>query len=180
MITMKKDQKTTPIYIGQTQHTPLGNLWVAASDTGLWALEYQVSRETFLKLVQHRGHADLTENPAITAPILQEVAEYLHGDRKHFTTPIDWTGMTPFQVEVRRIIMAVPYGHTATYGQVAARLARPAAARAVGRVNATNPIPLVIPCHRLVGADGGLRGYGGAGGIKTKQWLLDLERANSA
>ena len=177
---MEKVSTPTPIYVAQTPHTPLGNLWVAASDTGLWALEYQVSRDAFLELVRRRGNANVAENPDITAPILQELIEYLQGDRQHFTTPIDWTGMTPFQVEVRRTVMAVPYGHTNTYGKVAAKLGKPAAARAVGRVNATNPIPLVIPCHRLVGADGSLRGYGGAGGVKTKQWLLDLERANSA
>jgi len=177
MIIMKNP---SPIYIDQTPHTPLGNLWIAASDAGLWTLEYQVSRETFLKLVHRRRTVNVAQNPAITAPILQEIVEYLQGKRQHFTTPVDWTGMTPFQVDVRKTVMAVPYGRTATYGEVATSLGNSAAARAVGRVNATNPIPFVIPCHRLVGADGGLRGYGGAGGIKTKQWLLDLERANSA
>jgi O-6-methylguanine DNA methyltransferase len=171
--------KKNTISIGQTPHTPLGNIWVAASDAGLWALDYRVSRETFLKLVRRRGSVSVAENPSITAPLLQEIVEYLQGERQHFTTPIDWTGMTPFQVDVRKAVMAVPFGRTATYGEVAVGLGNPAAARAVGRVNATNPIPFVIPCHRLVGADGGLRGYGGAGGIKTKQWLLDLERANS-
>jgi methylated-DNA-[protein]-cysteine S-methyltransferase len=172
--------KPTPIYIAQTQHTPLGNVWVAASDTGLWALDYRVPRSALLELVHRRGNVNVAENPAITLPILQEIVEYLAGERQHFTTPIDWTGMTPFQVGVRKTVMAVPYGRTTTYGEVAASLGKPAAARAVGRVNATNPISFVIPCHRLVGADGGLRGYGGAGGVETKRWLLDLERANSA
>lgn len=177
---MKKDKKSNTIYIGQTKNTPLGNVWIGTSETGLWALDFRVSREIFLELVQRRGNTEIIDNPGITAPILQEISEYLKGTRTRFSTPIDWTGMTPFQIEVRKAVMAVPYGQTAAYGETAAQLGRPAAARAVGRANATNPIPLVIPCHRLVGADGGLRGYGGVGGIKTKQWLLDLERANSA
>jgi O-6-methylguanine DNA methyltransferase len=176
---MKKDKPNT-IYIGQTKDTPLGNVWIGIRKTGLWALDFRVPRKAFLELVQRRGNVEIIDNPGITAPLLQEVAEYLLGDRKHFSTPIDWTGMTTFQIEVRKAVMSIPYGQTATYREIAAQLGRPAAARAVGRVNATNPIPLVIPCHRLVGAGGGLRGYGGAGGIKTKQWLLDLERENSA
>jgi methylated-DNA-[protein]-cysteine S-methyltransferase len=176
---MKKDKKPNPIYIGQTKDTPLGNVWIGTSETGLWVLDFRVSREAFLELVQRRANVAIIDNPGITAPILREVVEYLQGECQHFSTPVDWTGMTPFQIEVRKAVMSIPYGQTATYAEIAAQIGRPAAARAVGRANATNPIPLVIPCHRLVGADGGLRGYGGAGGIKTKQWLLDLERANS-
>ena len=176
----KNNQSPTPIYIGQTPHTPLGNLWVAASQTGLWALDYRTPKDAFLNLIHRRGNVSITQNSSITTPILQEVTEYLQGDRKHFTTIIDWTGMTPFQITVRKAVIDIPYGRTATYGEVAATLGKPAAARAVGRANAANPIPLVIPCHRLLGADGALRGYGGAGGLKTKQWLLDLERTNSA
>jgi methylated-DNA-[protein]-cysteine S-methyltransferase len=176
---IEKGQKSLPIYIDHTPHTPLGTLWVAAADSGLWALDYQIDRQAFLGLVHSRGTVDPSQNQTITAPILEELTGYLLGQRQHFTFPIDWTGMTPFQVEVRKAVMAIPYGHTSTYGQIAASLGKPGAARAVGRANATNPIPLVIPCHRLIGADGSLRGYGGAGGIKTKQWLLDLERINS-
>jgi O-6-methylguanine DNA methyltransferase len=170
--------KKTTIYFGQTENTPLGNVWVAVSHTGLWALEYQIPREEFITWVQRRGSVVIAESATHTAPFLQEVAEYLEGTRTRFTIPIDWSGMSPFQVEVRQAVMNIPYGQTATYGDIAARIGRPRAARAVGRANATNPIPLVIPCHRLVGADGSLRGYGGKGGIKTKQWLLDFERSH--
>jgi O-6-methylguanine DNA methyltransferase len=86
--------------------------------------------------------------------------------------------MTPFQRQARRAVAAIPYGQTRAYSQIAAHLGNANAARAVGRANATNPIPLVIPCHRVVGADGSLCGYGGAGGLRTKRWLLDLEREN--
>jgi O-6-methylguanine DNA methyltransferase len=172
-------KKPTKLYIGQTKDTPLGRVWAAVSDEGLWVLEYQVPREEFIELVQRRGPVDIAENEEVTSPILQEITEYLEGSRTRFTSPIDWFGMSEFQVKVLQTVMKIPYGQTATYGEVAARIGRPEAARAMGRANATNPIPLVIPCHRVVGADGSLRGYGGKGGIKTKQWLLDFERLNS-
>ena len=73
---------------------------------------------------------------------------------------------------------AIPYGNTLTYGELAVRLGKPRAARAVGRAEATNPIPLVLPCHRVVGWDGGLRGYGTGAGVQTKAWLLALESSH--
>lgn len=170
--------KKTTIHIGQTKETPLGNVWVAVTHAGLWALEYQVPREEFIALAQQRGSVAVAESTARTTPFLQEMAEYLEGTRTHFTIPIDWAGMSAFQFEVRQAVMKISYGQTATYGEIAICVDRPGAARAVGGANATNPIPLVIPCHRLVGADGSLRGYGGKGGIETKKWLLDFERSN--
>ena len=83
--------------------------------------------------------------------------------------------MTVFQIAVRQAVMALPYGETASYGEIAARVGNPRAARAVGAVQASNPISFVIPCHRVLGADGSLHGYGGFGGLKTKAWLLELE-----
>jgi methylated-DNA-[protein]-cysteine S-methyltransferase len=87
--------------------------------------------------------------------------------------------MSEFQAAVLKIVCAIPYGETRSYGQVALEIGRPGAGRAVGRANATNPIPLLIPCHRVIAADGSLRGYGGGEGLKTKAWLLALERPGS-
>jgi methylated-DNA-[protein]-cysteine S-methyltransferase len=84
--------------------------------------------------------------------------------------------MSPFQVQALQLTLNIPYGQTSTYKEIALRLGKPLSARAVGRAEATNPIPLVIPCHRVLGSDGGLHGYGGPGGIKLKAWLLALER----
>jgi methylated-DNA-[protein]-cysteine S-methyltransferase len=168
----------TTINIGNTTHTPLGIVWAAVSRKGFWALDYRVSREEFIKTVRRRGLVDVLEEESQLNHVLKEILEFLEGDRTQFTTPIDWTEMTEFQKKVRKAVMGIPYGQTATYAEIAARIESVGAARAVGRANATNPIPFVIPCHRVVGADGDLRGYGGAGGIETKKWLLKLERAN--
>jgi methylated-DNA-[protein]-cysteine S-methyltransferase len=83
--------------------------------------------------------------------------------------------MTPFQQAVLMTVDEIPFGETRSYGEIAAELNKPGAARAVGRANATNPIPLVIPCHRVIGADGSLRGYGAGEGLRTKKWLLEFE-----
>lgn len=92
-----------------------------------------------------------------------------------FDLPIDWQGMTPFAISVRKVCLQVPYGETITYSQLAELAGFPGRARAAGCVNARNPLPLVIPCHRIIGKDGGLHGYAGPQGIETKRWLLELE-----
>ena len=95
----------------------------------------------------------------------------------HFTLVIDWTVLRPFQQAVLQATYEIPYGETRTYKEIAERIGRPRAARAVGRAEATNPMPLVIPCHRVIGVDGKLHGYGLAEGVKTKEWLLKMEGA---
>jgi methylated-DNA-[protein]-cysteine S-methyltransferase len=85
--------------------------------------------------------------------------------------------LRPFQIQVLQIVFSIPYGGTRTYGEIAYDIGNPKAARAVGRANATNPMPLVIPCHRVIGSDGKLRGYGGGEGLATKEWLLQMEGA---
>ena len=111
--------------------------------------------------------------PAAEAP----VRAYLADERNTIDAPVDWTVLEPFQADVLRLVAAIPAGETRTYGQLAAALGRPGGARAVGRANAMNPMPLVIPCHRVIGADGKLHGYGGGQGLPTKEWLLKMEGA---
>jgi methylated-DNA-[protein]-cysteine S-methyltransferase len=110
-------------------------------------------------------------------PYAKELGEYIKGKRRLFTFPIDWSSLRPFQLKAMKIVYAIPYGETRTYADVALQINQPNAYRAVGRANATNPMPLVIPCHRLIGRDGKLHGYGGGEGLKTKEWLLKLEGA---
>jgi len=104
--------------------------------------------------------------------VARELVEYLAGERRRFDFPIDLHG-TPFEMEVWTALQNIPYGSTVTYGELATRLGRPGAARAVGSANGRNPIPIVVPCHRVIAAGGKLGGYGG--GLTLKRQLLDLE-----
>lgn len=105
-----------------------------------------------------------------------EIQAYLCGRLRNFETPLDLRG-TPFQQRVWAEVARVPYGVTITYGEIAVRVGRPRAARAVGAANGANPVPLFVPCHRVIGASGALRGYGG--GLEVKAALLKLERSAS-
>ncbi len=116
--------------------------------------------------------ASLDSDPARTAPAERQLREYLSGDRRGFELALAPEG-TPFQRQVWRALQRIPYGETRSYGAIAASIGRPGAARAVGAANHANPIAIVIPCHRVVGADGRLTGFGG--GLPTKQWLLEHE-----
>jgi len=105
----------------------------------------------------------------------REILEYLAGRRRRFTVPVDLSAAPPFHAKALRALARVPYGRTVTYGELAARAGRPQGARAVGQAMARNPVPLVVPCHRVVASGGGLGGYGG--GLDLKRRLLALERA---
>jgi methylated-DNA-[protein]-cysteine S-methyltransferase len=107
-------------------------------------------------------------NNAIT-----QLDEYFAGSRRNFDLPLDLHG-TEFQVAAWNALAEIPYGHTASYGQQAASIGRPRAVRAIGGANGRNPVAIVLPCHRIVGADGSLTGFGG--GIEVKKWLLDHEQ----
>jgi methylated-DNA-[protein]-cysteine S-methyltransferase len=168
------DTKKGIINIGEIT-TTLGSIWVAVSDRGLVALDIGVDRAAFIEQLQRSGYHHISEDSARTSDVLKQVCQYLQGERKSFDFPIDWTVLTPFQEQVLRATYAIPYGQVATYGEIARQVGKPRAARAVGRAEATNPMPLVIPCHRVIGADGGLHGYGAGEGLKTKAWLLQLE-----
>jgi methylated-DNA-[protein]-cysteine S-methyltransferase len=131
---------------------------------------------SFREELERRGYCVETDGSGRADGAVRQVGEYLAGERRAFDLAIDWSGMGAFQRAALEQVIAVPYGQTATYGEIARRIGKPGAGRAVGRANATNPVPLVIPCHRLVGTDGKLHGYGAPGGIETKRWLLELER----
>ncbi len=148
---------------------------MAVSEKGLVMVEWSLPEAEFLRLVEQRFRASIVQDDARTSEALCQLADYLNGRLDQFTLEIDYRGMTPFQEKVLRLTSEIPYGKTATYKELARQCGKPNAARAVGRVEATNPMPLVIPCHRVVGSDGSLHGYGGPGGIKLKAWLLEME-----
>lgn len=113
------------------------------------------------------------EDRAPLAPVIAQLEEYFAGERTAFDLPLAFTG-TPFQVAVWEALREIPYGQTISYGELAQRVGRPTAVRAVGATNGRNPIAVVVPCHRVIGADGSLTGFGG--GLPTKRALLELER----
>ena len=156
-------------------HPRLGLIWAALSERGLWAMSYGIDEEEFRAHILDRGPARPYYDEDTCAAALAQVIDFLDGRRQDFALDVDWRGMTDFQVAVRKAVVAVPYGEAASYGDIAAAVGRPRAARAVGGVQADNPLSFVIPCHRIVGADGSLHGYGGFGGLETKAWLLELE-----
>ena len=166
----------SPIYVGELNHTPLGDLRRSASDFGLVAVEWADSQPHFDSYLQ-RLKRPIQPNEKKIAPYIKELRQYLEGQRHAFTIPIDWTLFRPFQREALQAIYRIPYSETRTYHDIAIQLGRPNASRAIGRANATNPMPLVIPCHRVIGTDGKLHGYGGGEGLKTKEWLLKMEGA---
>lgn len=119
---------------------------------------------------------DAVEDPGPLESALRQLEEYFRGERTTFDLELAPEG-TPFQLRVWEQLLAIPYGETRSYGQIAQALGQPEAARGVGAANGSNPIPIVIPCHRVIGASGALTGFGG--GLDTKRWLLDHERQPS-
>ena len=166
-----------PVYIGKTERTPLGVLWVAMTEHGLAAVEWDSAKADFERYLSKRLKRPAILSPEQTSLPLLELTSYLRGDPRKFSFPIDWSLLRPFQRAVLKVVYAIPYGETRTYAHIAAEIGRDRAYRAVGRANATNPMPLVIPCHRVIGSDGKLHGYGGGEGLKTKGWLLKMEGA---
>lgn len=166
-------------WIGETQVTPLGEVWVAFSSGGIVAVDFPANQALFSQRLKRKGYTEIVYDPGTVEPALAQIVEYLQGKRHNFDLHIDWSVMTPFQSQALKATSAIPYGQTVSYNEIARRIGRPRAARAVGRAQATNPMPLVIPCHRVLGTDGRLHGYGAGDGLATKTWLLQLEASNS-
>lgn len=163
-----------PVYWG-AMDSPIGQIFVGLNASGaLVRLTYGVSRLHFLEEIDKDGGEEVWDQAA-TASVIGQLTEYFAGKRSAFEIPLDLTGVTPFQREVLRVTQEIPYGTVCTYGDVAASIGKPKAARAVGRALGANPIGVVIPCHRVVASDGSLHGYSGAGGVQTKRFLLELE-----
>ena len=152
-----------------TIDSPVGPLLLAAGDDGLRAVEFHASR--------HPVPRDPDWQPG-DHPLMQrarvQLGEYFAGERRTFDLPLAPRG-TAFQRETWLALATIPYGNTISYAELARRVQRPKAMRAVGAANGRNPLPIVLPCHRVIGADGSLTGFGG--GLPTKQYLLELEGA---
>jgi methylated-DNA-[protein]-cysteine S-methyltransferase len=124
-----------------------------------------------LEKMQDAG-IDIVEDPKRTAELRRQLAEYFAGERREFDLELAPEG-TPFERSVWEALRTIPFGETRSYGEIAAAIGHPGAARAVGRANGANPIPIVVPCHRVIGSNGSLTGFGG--GLENKSRLLELE-----
>lgn len=180
--------------------SPVGPLFLAASSSGLVALEFDARlpgqqtirpnpRNLRTELRWERGSQFGSENKRATNKnvhfensetamrrYVEELEEYFSGERRNFNFPLDLRG-TEFQVACWRALLAIPYGETRTYGDIARAVGKPQGFRAVGMANNRNPIAIVVPCHRVIASDGTLCGYGG--GLDIKRKLLELEGALS-
>lgn len=156
-----------------TVATPVGDVHLAATEQGLCALGLDESRQAFVRRLEARGW-QVQQGFEHLQMAARQVREYLEGGRQQFHLPLDLDGLPPFQQRVLRALLDVPAGQVLTYGQLARQLGQPRACRAVGRALAANPIPLVVPCHRVVRSDGGLGGY--SAGLPLKARLLEMER----
>ena len=165
------------IYLGELNGTSLGDLRLASSDVGLVAVEWAESQPQLINYLLHRLKGNIEENQKQLHPYAKELSEYIKGKRKQFSFNIDWATLKPFQQKMLKLVYQIPYGEIRTYADIAIEMGHPNAYRAVGRANATNPMPLVIPCHRVIGRDGKLHGYGGGNGLQTKERLLQMEGA---
>jgi methylated-DNA-[protein]-cysteine S-methyltransferase len=158
-----------------TTDSPLGPLWIAVGPRGVAIIEYgdDADPRALQRLVDVYGPGILPDARAI-APVARELDEYFAGKRRRFDIDVDLSGLTPFQRRILSATARVPFGELATYGAVAARAGNPAAARAAGGALGANPIPIVVPCHRIVASDGTLGGY--MSGLARKRKLLEHER----
>lgn len=156
-----------------TLDSPLGPLRLIFTTVGLAAIALPGERERhdrWMRRVFPRAEARSTVPPGTAhAEVFQQLEQYFEGRRRVFDLPLDLRGSS-FQKAVWSNVARIPFGRIASYSEIAHLIGRPGASRAVGAANGSNPIPLVIPCHRVVGADGSLTGYGG--GLPAKRWLL--------
>jgi methylated-DNA-[protein]-cysteine S-methyltransferase len=142
--------------------SPIGIVEIGGTESAVTGLVFRDTRPR-----------ETSGTPAVLAEALRQIEEYFLGRRTEFSLPLQTAG-TPFQEDVWRALRTIGYGKTASYRDIARKIGRPAAVRAVGAANGANPISLIIPCHRIIGTDGRLTGYGG--GLWRKEWLLGHEQ----
>jgi O-6-methylguanine DNA methyltransferase len=165
--------QTAPLLQWDVIDSPLGPLFIAASERGLCHVDFGVGQADFLRGLDPLARTEQS-TPAL-APIAEQLQAYFAGERTGFDVELDLSRLTPFQLSVLQAARRIPAGSVWTYGQVARSIGKPKASRAVGQALGRNPVPIVIPCHRAVASDGSLGGYSGGGGLDSKRWLLHLE-----
>jgi O-6-methylguanine DNA methyltransferase len=169
-------QERTAVVYWDEVSSPIGPCFVLATKNGVcWTGTPGTPLEAGLVRTREWLTFDRVEQEAQVEPLrqaVQELQRYFAGEKIAFSCPLDLRG-TPFQVGVWQALRDIPYGETRSYAEIARATGRPAAVRAVGAANGANPIAIIVPCHRVIGSNGTLTGYGG--GLSTKSWLLSLE-----
>jgi methylated-DNA-[protein]-cysteine S-methyltransferase len=168
----RQDRGIQKRYVYKITDSPVGRLKLVASDEGLAAILWENDRP---RRVQLNIGAEDNEHPVLIETERQ-LEEYFAGRRTAFAVKLDLAG-TPFQRKVWNALLTIPFGETRSYGQIAKQIGNPAAVRAVGAANGRNPVSIIAPCHRVIGATGKLTGF--AGGLDTKARLLALEGAGT-
>lgn len=159
--------------------TNWGWVGMAISDRGLAGLIFpKPTRDSALQELHERWSDGEEIEAGAFDDLIDQIRHYLAGEPIEFDVPLDWSGHTAFLQQVWSATQSIPYGETWTYAELAEAVGRPRAYRAVGRAMAVNPIPLIVPCHRVVRSDGGLGGY--AGGLDVKERLLAMEQARQS
>jgi len=163
----------------RTVDSPVGTLLLAATNQGLVRVAYQVEHhDQVLQSLAQRVSPRILHAPRRLDQVARQLAEYFDGERRDFVLPLDFQLAHGFRREVLACLVMIDYGHTETYAQVAAATGHPRAVRAVGTACGTNPLPVIVPCHRVLRSDGKLGGY--VGGLQTKTALLSLEAGRYA
>jgi methylated-DNA-[protein]-cysteine S-methyltransferase len=170
------DERLADVTYAQAD-SPFGPLLLAATTRGLVRVAFpEEDVDSVLERLARRISPRIVESPAPLEPIQRALDEYFSGRRRGFELALDWSLIGPFGRRVLRATAEIPYGGVLSYGEVAAEAGSPRGSRAAGNALGSNPIPIVIPCHRVVRTGGAIGGYGG--GLDRKRWLLDLEGAS--
>jgi methylated-DNA-[protein]-cysteine S-methyltransferase len=170
-------EREAPLIGWGTMNSPLGTLFVAATERGVCAVDFGRSEGEFLRRLDPL--ARLEKNSPEVNRALEQLRAYFSGARMNFDLPVDLSSLTAFQRAVLDTACRIAPGQVWTYFQVAREMGRPKSSRPVGQALAHNPVPIVIPCHRVIASDGSLGGYSGGSGLRAKRWLLHLEGALS-
>ncbi|MDD5371560.1 MAG: methylated-DNA--[protein]-cysteine S-methyltransferase [Anaerolineaceae bacterium] len=164
-----------PVWLAKTHFADFGWICLAVTSSGLWRLSMLADPSGFEEEYGPRQGPDNAPAAQLAWEATRQIDAYLTGQRRRFDLPVDWGEMRNFQRRVLEVTAGIPFGQTLTYAAVARRIGQPDATRAVGAALGANPVAIVIPCHRVVGSDRTLHGFGAPGGVKTKAWLLSME-----
>lgn len=165
------------LYYDRIPDTPIGTVYLVANERGLVSVDFGVPEAEFFAQIQKNFGVTPEFAPELLTYHASRIKEYLQGKRTTLDLPYDISSLTPFQQQVLHAALQIPRGQVYTYADIARKIGNPKAVRAVGQALGRNPVPIVIPCHRVVAANGKLGGYSGGGGLATKRKLLVMEGA---